>query len=129
MIEALRILLKSRWRVFSNKLGGAKGFEFAIDTGDSPPVRCRAYRMTPENEEEARRQTTELVKRGLCVKCQSPYCTNPVFADKKDGSKRMALDYRELNVVTVRDEFPVPRIDDILDAIGNGRKFTTLDMR
>ena len=60
---------------------------------------------------------------------ESPWASPVVLVRKKDGSLRLCVDYRALNSVTKADSFPLPRIDDILDQLGESRYFTTLDLK
>ena len=122
-------MLQRRWRAFSNRIGGVKGHEFRVDTGSAEPVAKKPFRFPPEKRMEIGRQVKDLLERGLIELCTSPWCTNPVLAKKKDGTYRMAIDYRALNAVTVSDEYPIPSIDDIIDEMGQYRVFTTVDMR
>ena len=129
VVEALRRALQTYWRTMANKIGGVKAYEFTIDTGEAGPVKRRMYRFTPKQITEITRQVTELLDRDLIEPCDSAWSTCPVLAPKKDGTWRMAVDYRGVNGVTRPDEFPVPRIDDVLDDLAKYKVFTTLDMR
>lgn len=130
VLTALEEVCMKRWRVFCNKLGGVKGYECKIVLKPGAvPVKCRRFRSTPEKQQEAIRQVGELVARGIVEECDSEYATNVVMAGKKDGSMRMAVDFRVLNEMTVSNVLPVPRTDEIVDNLGQYTVFTTLDMR
>ena len=100
-----------------------------IDMGDSSPVSKPAYRLSPKEKEEVRRQVSELLKRGLIKPSHSPYGAPVLFVQKKDGSLRMCVDYRAVNKVTKKDKYPLPRIDDLLDKLKEARYFSSLDLQ
>ena len=127
--EELRQQLHQRWRTMSNQIGGVTEYKCSIDTGDSPPISCKPFRYSLEAREEMSRQVGDLLERGLVEPAKGQYRTNPVLTRKKSGEFRMAIDYRRLNNVTKRDQYPVPRIDDVLDGLGNCKVFTTLDLK
>ena len=125
----LRVLLKKKWRVMANKVGGVTKWEHTIDTGDAKPVAQRMHRFSPEQHAEADRQVTEMLKQGLIEESNSEWATSMVLVKKKDGGWRAAIDYRGLNAVTVPDEYPAPRVDTTLDGLQGARVFTMLDIR
>lgn len=128
--DQLGAMLKERWRALNNKIGGVRGYEFAIEVEEGTKAVSRPmFRYDPEQTEEIKRQSRELLERGLIEPCKSRWSTSVVLAKKKDGTKRMAVDYRGLNKVTKPDRFPAPRIDDLLDDLAEYRVFSTLDMR
>lgn len=100
-----------------------------IDTGDHPPISKPAYRLSPKEKEEVQRQVTELLGKGLIQPSQSPYGAPVLFVQKKDGTLRMCIDYRALNAVTVKDKYPLPRIDDLFDKLKGAQFFSSLDLR
>jgi len=67
-------------------------------------------------------------KNGIIQPSNSPWASPIVLVRKKDGTLRLCVDYRNLNSVTKPDKFPIPRIDDILDQLGESKYFSTLDM-
>ena len=75
------------------------------------------------------RTVNDLVAQGVIELSDSPWSSAVVLVKKKDGTQRFCVDYRALNDVTVKDSYPLPRIDDTLDALVGARWFSTLDMK
>ena len=82
--------------------------------GSSPPNRA-PYRVSVAQQEEIMSQVNELLEKGLIEPSSLPYCSPILLVQKKDGSWRMCIDYRALNKNTIKNQFPIPRIDDVLD--------------
>ena len=99
-----------------------------IDTGDKPPVRQPPYRAPMIYREKIADMVTEMQERGIVQPSTSPWASPVVLVPKKDGSMRFCVDYRRLNSMTKKDVYPLPRVDDILDTLGNAKYFTTLDL-
>jgi hypothetical protein len=95
--------------------------------GHPPPYRP-PYRLAQDEQDELRRQLTDLVERGLVRPSSSPFGAPVLFVRKKDGSLRMCIDYRALNKLTIKDKYPLPRIDDLLDRLHSAKLFSTLDL-
>lgn len=106
-----------------------RGTPFTINTGDSHPVFSRGYRHTPKEREQVEEQIKEYLEKGWIRPSSSPYGAAVLFVQKKDGSLRMCVDYRGLNKVTIKDRFPLPRIDDLIDKLHGATVFTSLDLR
>eukprot|EP00967_Tisochrysis_lutea_P113815 scaffold180885_cov23-Tisochrysis_lutea.AAC.1 len=87
-----------------------------LEPGASPTFR-RPYRLTKHEEEEIHKQIQDCLSKGLIEPSVSPYGAPVLFVSKKDGSLHMCIDYRALNKITVRDRYPLPRIDDLLDKL------------
>jgi hypothetical protein len=99
-----------------------------IDTGNAPPVR-HGLRRTPlgfQAEEESHLQ--KMVDHGIIQASASEWAAAPVIVKKKDGKYRYCVDYRSLNKLTRKDSFPLPLIEECLDALANNAFFSTLDM-
>ncbi|KAJ9519127.1 hypothetical protein QJQ45_007681 [Haematococcus lacustris] len=89
----------------------------------------RMYKLSPREEAEVKKQVAELLAKGLIEPSSSPYGAPILFVQKKDGSLRMCIDYRALNKLTVRDRYPLLRIDDLFDKLAGKRVFSSLDLQ
>jgi len=109
-------------------IGRTPWVKHSIDTQGAQPIRQPLRRSSPTQRAEVERQVSELLDRGLIEPSDSPWASPVVLVSKKDGSKRLCLDYRKLNEVSVKCAYPLPRIDDSLDALGEAKYFSTLDL-
>ena len=100
----------------------------AIETGTAAPIRVPPRRLAPHRREVVDREVDEMLKRGVIEPSGGPWASPVVLVKKKDGRVRFCVDYRRLNAVTVRDAYPLPRIDDSLDTMAGARWFSTLDL-
>ena len=87
------------------------------------------YMYTIIENAEMKKQVQELLERGVIQPSSSPCGSSIVLVPKKDGTWHMCGDYRELNKITIKNMYPLPRIDDILDHLKNAIYFTKLDLR
>ena len=97
------------------------------DPSSQPPFRP-LYRLSPLEHKEADSQIQLLLEAGLIEPSSSPYGAPILFAAKKDGGLRMCIDYRALNKLTVKNRYPLPRIDDLLDAAQGAQVFSSIDL-
>ncbi|GJU96194.1 hypothetical protein Tco_1320950 [Tanacetum coccineum] len=96
--------------------------EFQIDLiPGAGPVAWVPYRLAPSEMKELSEQLKELFDKGFIIPNSSPWGAPVLFVKKKDGSFRMCIDYRELNKLTVKNRYPLPRIDDLFDQLSRGR--------
>jgi len=79
------------------------------------------YRLNQRELKELKKQLNELLAKGYICKSKSPYGAPILFVDKKDGKLRMCVDYRALNKITIKSNYPLPRIDDLLDWLAGAR--------
>lgn len=100
-----------------------------IQLVDSIPVRRYPYRMPFSQRSQAREQVAEMLRKGVIRPSTSPWSSPYLLKEKKDGSWRFCIDFRELNRKTVSDSFPMPRIEDCLDALHGAKVFSTLDLQ
>lgn len=95
--------------------------------GSEPPNRA-VYRMAQDELAELKKQLTGLLAQGFIRPSVSPYGAPVLFVKKKDGSMRMCVDYRALNKITVKNRYPLPRIDDLLDRLCGAKVFSKIDL-
>ena len=85
--------------------------------------------MSPRELGELRKQLTKLIDTGFVRPSKAPYGAPVLFQKKADGSLRMCVDYHALNKVTIKNKYPVPVIQDLLDRLSGASVFTKLDLR
>ena len=88
-----------------------------------------AYRMTPRENEEIKNQVQKLLDKGLIKESLSPCVVPTVLSPKKDGEWRMCTDSRSINKITIRYQFPLPRMDDLMDCLSGSNYFTNIDLK
>ncbi|GJW64544.1 putative reverse transcriptase domain-containing protein, partial [Tanacetum coccineum] len=119
--------------VFSDNLSGlppTREIKFRIKlTPGAMLVAKSPYRLAPSELEELLGQLKELQDKGFIRPSSSPWGAPVLFVKKKDGSFRMCIDYRELNKLTVKNRYPLPRIDDMFDQLQGSQFFSKIDLR
>ncbi|GKC24510.1 putative reverse transcriptase domain-containing protein, partial [Tanacetum coccineum] len=119
--------------VFPEDLSGLppqRQVEFRIDlVPGATPVAKSPYRLAPSEMQELSGQLQELQDKGFIRPSHSPWGAPVLFVKKKDGSFRMCIDYRELNKLTVKNRYPLPRIDDLFDQLQGSCCFSKIDLR
>ncbi|GJX08616.1 putative reverse transcriptase domain-containing protein [Tanacetum coccineum] len=104
--------------------------EFQIDLVPGVASIARApYRLAPSKREELSEQLKELSDKGFISPSSSPWGAPVLFVKKKDGSFRMCIDYRELNKLTVKNRYPLPRIDDLFDQLQGSSVYSKINLR
>jgi hypothetical protein len=119
--------------VFLEELPGMppeRRVEFSIEliTGTAS-ISKRAYRVSGPELVELRKQIDELLEKGYIRPSTLPRAALVLFVEKKDGTKRMCMDYRSLNEVTIKNKYPLPRIEDLFDQLRGASVFSKIDMR
>ncbi|KAL0540116.1 hypothetical protein IC582_024346 [Cucumis melo] len=119
--------------VFPEELPGLpphREVEFAIELEPGTvPISRAPYRMAPAELKDLKVQLQELLDKGFIRPSVSPWGAPVLFVKKKDGSMRLCIDYRELNKVTVKNRYPLPRIDDLFDQLQGATVFSKIDLR
>jgi len=104
--------------------------EFSIDIIlGTAPISKAPYRMAPVELAELKKQLQEYSDKGFIRPSVSPWGAPVLLVKKKDGNRRMCIDYRELNKVTIKNKYPLPRIDDRFDQLCGAKVFSKLDLR
>ncbi|GJV69451.1 putative reverse transcriptase domain-containing protein [Tanacetum coccineum] len=119
--------------VFLDELPGlppAREIEFGIELiPGAEPISKALYRMAPVELKELKEQLQEMLENGFIRPSVSPWGAPVLFVKKKDGSMRLCIDYRELNRITIRNRYPLPRIDDLFDQLQGAKYFSKIDLR
>nr|GFC09266.1 hypothetical protein [Tanacetum cinerariifolium] len=119
--------------VFLDELPGippVREVEFNIELIlGAEPIFKAPYRMDPIALKELKDQLQELLERGFIRPSVSPWGAPVLFVKKKDGSMRLCIDYRELNKITIRNRYLLPRIDDLFDQLQGAMHFSKIDLR
>ncbi|GJW63389.1 putative reverse transcriptase domain-containing protein [Tanacetum coccineum] len=120
-------------KIFLDDLSGLppiREIEFRIELiPGATPVAKSPYRLAPSELEELSGQLKELQDKGFIRPSSSPWGAPVLFVKKKDGSFRMCIDYRELNKLTVKNRYPLPRIDDLFDQLQGSQFFSKIDLK
>ncbi|GJR50306.1 putative reverse transcriptase domain-containing protein [Tanacetum coccineum] len=121
------------WGLFPEDLSGlpsTREVEFQIDLIPGvAPVERAPYRLAPSEMKELSKQLQELSDKGFIRPSSSPWGAPFLFVKKKDGSFRMYIDYRELNKLTVKNRYPLPRIDDLFDQLQGSSVYSKINLR
>ncbi|GJS17519.1 putative reverse transcriptase domain-containing protein [Tanacetum coccineum] len=119
--------------VFPEELPGLpppRQVEFRIDLIPGAATMARApYRLAPSEMKELSKQLQELSEKGFIRSSSSPWGALVLFVKKKDGSFRMCIEYRELNKLTIKNRYPLPRIDDLFDQLQGSSVYSKIDLR
>lgn len=102
--------------------------EHSIDTGDALPIKQRPRRVPIAYADEERKAIEDLMQKGVIQKSTSPWASPIVLVKKKCGAIRPCVDYRKINALVRPDGFPLPRVQDCIDAVGGSKLFSNFDL-
>jgi hypothetical protein len=111
-----------------SEIGTCKVRELSIELEDSLPVVYRPYRLSYAEREFVKKQVREMKENGIIRESSSPYASPILLVRKKNNEWRFCVDFRRLNLKTLKDRYPLPRIDDLLDRITGCCVFSCLDL-
>ena len=112
----------------SSDYGRAHLVQRKLHTAEHPPIRQRVRRLPPSRRTEVQQLLKEMEEKNVIQPSCSPWASPIVLVRKKDGSTRFCVDFRKVNSITTKDAYPLPRVDDTLDAFTGSQWFSTLDL-
>ena len=122
--------LKVFGKLESERMPVRKAWDHVIDLNDDfKASKARVYSLSRNEKEEVQKFVDEHLKKGYIRPSKSPQTSLVFFVGKKDGRKCMVMDYRRLNKQTVKNNYPLPLITDLVDSMGNKRVFTKMDLQ
>ena len=103
--------------------------EFTIELEPSTtPISWRSYRMAPKEQAEMKKQLEKLLEKSFIHPSSSPWGCPAIFVKKKDVTLWMCVDYRPLNAITIKNKYPLPRIDTLFDQLAGAKVFSKIDL-
>ena len=110
-------------------IGRTSFVKHKMNTGNAKPIKQVPRRLPCSKRENTCQMISDMEEQGVIEPSTSPWTSPVVLVKKKNGSLRFCVDYRKLNDVTVKDSYPLPRIDETLEALGGSEWFSTLDLK
>ncbi|UYV64716.1 hypothetical protein LAZ67_3001742, partial [Cordylochernes scorpioides] len=127
--KKLKQVLERYSDLFSSRLGRTNLAKHRIDTEDAKPIKHKPYRVSAKERDIIKEQIDEMLTEGIIRPSSSPWSFPVILVKKRDGKYRFCVDYRKLNNVTVKDVYPIPRIDEVMDTLQGSTHFSAIDLR
>eukprot|EP00820_Chromera_velia_P014921 Cvel_25006.t1-p1 / transcript=Cvel_25006.t1 / gene=Cvel_25006 / organism=Chromera_velia_CCMP2878 / gene_product=Transposon Ty3-I Gag-Pol polyprotein, putative / transcript_product=Transposon Ty3-I Gag-Pol polyprotein, putative / location=Cvel_scaffold2771:22935-23888(+) / protein_length=280 / sequence_SO=supercontig / SO=protein_coding / is_pseudo=false len=129
----VRAVLEKHYDRFPDELPGLPSHrpiecEIKLEAGHTPPARA-PYRLSFGQLDELRKQLDSYLEKGHIRPSSSPYAAPVLFVQKADGTQRMCIDFTGLNKITIKDKFPLPHPEDLLNRLHGAKIFSSLDLR
>lgn len=128
IMKALLIQYKTVFSRSSEDIGRTNRVKHKIDTGNARPIRVPPRRLPIGKRDTEKQEISKLIERGIIRPSNSPWCAPLVLVTKPDKTTRICVDLRALNSVTKRDAYPLPRVDDCLEALSNSVWYNQMDL-
>ena len=126
--ERIRKMLAKHAHMWSGHLGEITTAVHRIELiPGATPVRQMPYRQGPKGRQYEKEEVDRMLREGVIQPSVSEWSSPVILLPKPDGSLRFCVDYRRLNTLTHRDRYPIPRMDECVDSLGDAQVFTTLD--
>jgi hypothetical protein len=122
-------MLRKHESVWSRELGHINVDPFEIHTTPGPPVHSQPYRAGAMERRVIREEVDRMLALGVVEPSTSAWSSPVVLVPKPDGTNRFCVEFRKLNARTTRDVYPLPRLDDASESLGDAKNFTILDAR
>ena len=126
---ALSQVLQDHVMLFKSDLGHTTVAEHVIETGDAAPVKVPPSPIPFHYAECVHKQLQEMAQEGIIRHSNSPWCAPAVYVPKNNGEIRMCVDFIQLNKVTKKDTYPVPRAEGPQQRLSNKQVFSKIDLR
>lgn len=127
--ESLTHLINTMKQTIGSGLGRTTIIKHEIDTGNCKPIHQKQYNFSPVIRKEIERELDEMLEKDVVEPSHSPWCSPVLIVKKPNGDNRLCLDSRQINKVTKRDTYPLPRVSTILDSLRNARFLSTIDLK
>uniref|UniRef100_A0A1A8HXS3 Gypsy retrotransposon integrase-like protein 1 n=1 Tax=Nothobranchius kuhntae TaxID=321403 RepID=A0A1A8HXS3_NOTKU len=124
----LYVLINSHLSLFSDIPTRTTACYHDVVLTEPTPIKQHPYRVSPDKRALMKQETDYLIRNGLAIPSCSPWSSPCLIERKPDGSPRFITDYRKVNVVTVSDSYPLPRVDDCIDRVGMSTFVTKIDL-
>ena len=128
-LEVLLDHYRDGFAIDDSELRSVDFIQHHIDVGNARPIRTKAYRVNYETQCKIDDHIQQMLANGIIEHSVSPWASPVLLVNKKDQGTRFCVDYRKLNAVTVKDAFPLPHIEEILNHLGGAQFFTSLDLK
>lgn len=128
-VKALLMDYKDILSTGDGDIGHNQSVQHRIELNNEIPFKQRYRKIPPSMIDEVRDHLQQLLKGNIIRKSHSPFSSNVVLAKKRNGQLRLCIDYRQLNARTIKDNYALPRIDDILENLAGNKFFSVLDMK
>lgn len=127
-LEQLLFKYKDVFSENNQDIGRTERVVHRIETGNIPPIRTQPRRLPLGKKKIEQEEIKKMLDNGIIEPSKSAWSSPIVLVPKKDGSTRFCVDYRKLNEITIKDAYPLPRVDDCLDALANSKWFSSMDL-
>ena len=128
-VQALLLKWKDIFSMNDTDLGRTNLVQHRINLHDPVPFKEKHRRIPPHLYDEVRQHIQDMLDAKVIRPSQSPFASPVVLVRKKDGKLRFCIDYRRLNSKTIKDSYPLPRIDETLDLLSGAKYFSSLDLK
>ena len=126
--QHLKNLLQKYSNIFTNLPGGTDLVKDHFEMLSETPVRQRPYRLPEALKAAVKKELAQMLAQGVIRPSTSPWASPLVIVEKKDGSLRLCVDYHKLNSITVFDVYPIPRVDEVVEKIGNDKFISSIGL-